>query len=53
MLFLWVKLSAAIFLLSIRNGLTPRSENLSRFAKEQGIETLEACTLVLLSTGQY
>lgn len=33
----------------------PGTENaeLKRMAKEQGIETLNACTLVLLSTGQY
>ncbi len=33
----------------------PGAENdeLVMMAKEQGIETLEACTLVLLSTGQY
>lgn len=33
----------------------PGSENeeLSRLAKENGIESMEACTLVLLSTGQY
>jgi predicted CoA-binding protein len=33
----------------------PGTENteLENMAKEQGIETLEACTLVLLSTGQY
>ena len=33
----------------------PGTENaeLKRMANEQGIETLYACTLVLLSTGQY
>jgi len=33
----------------------PGTENseLKRMAKEQGIETLNACTLVLLATGQY
>ena len=33
----------------------PGAENeaLQRIANEKGIETLEACTLVLLSTGQY
>jgi predicted CoA-binding protein len=33
----------------------PGTENpeLERMAEEKGIETLEACTLVLLSTGQY
>ena len=33
----------------------PGAENevLRRIADEKGIETLEACTLVLLSTGQY
>jgi uncharacterized protein len=33
----------------------PGSENpeLRKLAKENGIETMEACTLVLLSTGQY
>ena len=33
----------------------PGTENseLEALAREQGIETLEACTLVLLSTGQY
>lgn len=33
----------------------PGTENaaLERLAAEQGIETLEACTLVLLSIGQY
>ncbi|OCX51285.1 CoA-binding protein [Mucilaginibacter sp. PPCGB 2223] len=33
----------------------PGTENLEleRMANERGIETLEACTLVLLSTGQY
>lgn len=29
------------------------NEELETKAKQQGIETLEACTLVLLSTGQY
>ena len=29
------------------------NEELENMAKEQGIETFEACTLVLLSTGQY
>ena len=33
----------------------PGAENaeLSKLAKEKGIEVMEACTLVLLSTGQY
>jgi hypothetical protein len=33
----------------------PGSENeeLEKLAKENGIETIEACTLVLLSTNQY
>ncbi|HVU84499.1 MAG TPA: CoA-binding protein, partial [Puia sp.] len=33
----------------------PGAENpaLERLAKENGIEPMEACTLVLLSTGQY
>lgn len=33
----------------------PGSENpeLEQMANEQGIETLEACTLVILATGQY
>ena len=33
----------------------PGSENpeLEELAKQNGIETLEACTLVMLSTGQY
>ena len=33
----------------------PGTENsdLERIAKESGIETLEACTLVMLSTGRY
>jgi predicted CoA-binding protein len=33
----------------------PGAENpeLSKLAEEKGIEALEACTLVLLSTGQY
>lgn len=33
----------------------PGTENpeLERLAEEQGIKTMEACTLVLLSTGQY
>lgn len=33
----------------------PGAENdeLERLASRQGIETLEACTLVMLSTGQY
>lgn len=33
----------------------PGAENqeLDRLATEKGIETLEACTLVMLSTGQY
>jgi len=33
----------------------PGTENpeLEEMAKEKGIETLEACTLVMLSTGQY
>jgi predicted CoA-binding protein len=33
----------------------PGTENseLKRMAKERGIETLNACTLVLLATGQY
>lgn len=33
----------------------PGSENaeLENLASEQGIETIEACTLVMLSTGQY
>jgi predicted CoA-binding protein len=33
----------------------PGTENseLEQMANEQGIETLEACTLVLLATGQY
>ena len=33
----------------------PGAENpeLEQMAKEHGIETIEACTLVLLSTGQY
>ena len=33
----------------------PGAENdeLEKKAKQQGIETMEACTLVLLSTGQY
>ncbi len=33
----------------------PGAENdaLKKLAEEKGIETLEACTLVLLSTGQY
>lgn len=33
----------------------PGTENyiLAKRAKERGIETLEACTLVLLATGQY
>lgn len=33
----------------------PGAENdtLARLAKEKNIETLQACTLVLLSTGQY
>lgn len=33
----------------------PGTENpeLETMAKEKGIETLEACTLVMLSTGQY
>ncbi len=29
------------------------NEELSKFAKENGIQPLEACTLVMLSTGQY
>jgi uncharacterized protein len=29
------------------------NEELEKLAKERGIENLEACTLVLLSTGQY
>lgn len=29
------------------------NEELERLASEQGIETIEACTLVLLSIGQY
>jgi predicted CoA-binding protein len=29
------------------------NEDLARLAKENNIETMEACTLVLLSTGQY
>lgn len=29
------------------------NEELERLAKEKGIGTMEACTLVLLSTGQY
>ncbi len=33
----------------------PGAENdeLEKLAKEKGIQTMEACTLVLLSTGQY
>jgi len=33
----------------------PGAENpeFEKMAKQQGIETLEACTLVMLSTGQY
>lgn len=35
--------------------LNPGTENpeLEKVAKEQGIEVLEACTLVMLSSGQY
>lgn len=29
------------------------NEDLARLAKENNIQTMEACTLVLLSTGQY
>ena len=29
------------------------NEELENLAREKGIETLEACTLVMLSTGQY
>ncbi len=29
------------------------NEELEQLAQQQGIETMEACTLVLLSTGQY
>jgi predicted CoA-binding protein len=29
------------------------NEELAKMAKEKGIEPMEACTLVLLSTGQY
>ena len=29
------------------------NEELSKMAQSNGIETLEACTLVLLGTGQY
>jgi predicted CoA-binding protein len=29
------------------------NEELARLARENGIETLEACTLVMLQTGQY
>jgi uncharacterized protein len=29
------------------------NEELEHMARKQGIETMEACTLVLLSTGQY
>lgn len=29
------------------------NEELTKIAEEQGIKTIEACTLVMLSTGQY
>ena len=29
------------------------NEELEKLAKEQGIKPMEACTLVMLSTGQY
>ena len=46
------------YLLSLRPRriiFNPGTENpeLMKLAHQQGIETLEACTLVLLSTGQY
>ena len=30
-----------------------RHQTVEKLAEENGIETMEACTLVLLSTGQY